>query len=153
MADAGTHKAYTGCSFFCQAPFLPSTPLAIVINSCLITSNHLLSASLAYYTPILSKYFKEKHCWSEKKSHNRLVSISQGIQKAPHRMPVSIIQAPKWTLAHSFHSPSLEASPVPHLSKVLSLSRDTQPCPVLSPDPNHLAPTVVHSQDNTQVCT
>ena len=61
LADAGTHQAYTDCLIFCQTPFLPSTPVALVINSNLITSNHLSSASLVYYTPILSKYFKEKH--------------------------------------------------------------------------------------------
>ena len=61
LLDAGTHQAYINCPIFCQTPFLPSTPVALVINSNLITSNHLSSASLVYYTPILSKYFKEKH--------------------------------------------------------------------------------------------
>ena len=62
MADAGTHQAYTNCPIFHQTLFLPSTPLALVINSNLVTSNHLSSALLAYYTPIMSKYFKEQHC-------------------------------------------------------------------------------------------
>ena len=65
LADAGTHQAYTDCPTFCKTPFLPSTPVALVINSNLITSNHLSSASVAYYTPIMSKYFQEKHRWSE----------------------------------------------------------------------------------------
>ena len=65
LADAGTHQAYTGSPIFHQAPFLPSTPLALVLNSYLITSNHLSSAYLAYNTPIMSICFKEKHCWSE----------------------------------------------------------------------------------------
>ena len=65
MADAGTHQAYIGCLIFCQTLFLTSTPVALVINSNLITSNHLSSASVAYYTPIMSKYFKEKHHWTE----------------------------------------------------------------------------------------
>ena len=70
LADAGTHQAYTGCLNFCQTPFLPSTPVALVINCCLIRSYHLSSALLAYYTPIMSKYFKEKHCWSGKTFHS-----------------------------------------------------------------------------------
>ena len=70
LADAGTHQVYTDCLIFCQTPFLPSTPMALVINSSLITSNHLSSASLTYYTPILSKYFKEKHHWSEETLHS-----------------------------------------------------------------------------------
>ena len=65
LADAGTHQAYTDCPTFRKTPFLPSTPVALVINSNLITSNHISSASVAYYTPIMSKYFKEKHHWSE----------------------------------------------------------------------------------------
>ena len=65
LADVGTHQAYTGCLIFRQTPFLPSTPVALVINSNLITSNHLSSASLVYYTLIMTKYFQEKHCWSE----------------------------------------------------------------------------------------
>ena len=65
LADAGTHQAYIDYPIFRQIPFLPSTPAALVINSVLITSNHLSSALVAYYTPIMSKYFKEKHCWSE----------------------------------------------------------------------------------------
>ena len=65
MADAGTHQAYIDYPIFRQTPFLPSTPAALVINSVLITSNHLSSTLLAYYTPIMSTYFKEKHCWSE----------------------------------------------------------------------------------------
>ena len=60
MADAGTHQAYIGCLIFCQTPFLPSTSVALVINSNLITSNHLSSASLAYYTPLITTLFKEK---------------------------------------------------------------------------------------------
>ena len=62
LADAGTHQVYTDCPTFCKTPFLPSTPVALIINSNLITSNHLSSASVAYYTPIISKYFQEKHC-------------------------------------------------------------------------------------------
>ena len=65
LVDAGTHQAYTDCPSFCQTPFLPTTPVALVINNNLITSNHLSSTSLAYYTPIMSMYFKEKHCWSK----------------------------------------------------------------------------------------
>ena len=65
LADVGNHQAYTNYSVFRQTPFLHSTPVALVINSCLITSNYLSSALLACHTPIMSKYFKEKHCWSE----------------------------------------------------------------------------------------
>ena len=65
LADAGTHQAYTDCLIFCQTPFLPSTPVALVIKGNLITSNHLSSTLLAYYTPNMSKYFQEKHRWSE----------------------------------------------------------------------------------------
>ena len=65
LADAGTHQAYTNCPIFFQTPFLPSTPLALVFKTSLISSNHLSSALVAYYTPIMSKYYKEKHNWSE----------------------------------------------------------------------------------------
>ena len=41
LANAGTHQAYTDCPIFCQKSYLSSTPVALVINSCLITSNHL----------------------------------------------------------------------------------------------------------------
>ena len=58
LADAGTHQAYTDCPVFCQTSFLSSTPMALVINSGLITSNHLSFAPLAYYIPIMSAYFK-----------------------------------------------------------------------------------------------
>ena len=65
LVDAGTHQANTDCPIFCQTPFLTSTPVALIINSNLITSNHLSSTSVAYYTPIISKYFNEKHHWTE----------------------------------------------------------------------------------------
>ena len=84
---------------------------------------------------------------------NRLASIWQGIQMAPHSTPDSIIQPPKWTLANLFGPSPEEASPGIHLSRVLSLSWDTQPYHVLSPGPIHLAPTVVHSCNTTQVHT
>ena len=41
LADAKTHKAYTTCPIFHQAPFLPSTPVALVLNGLHITSNQL----------------------------------------------------------------------------------------------------------------
>ena len=65
LADAGTHQAYTNCRILCQTPFLPSTPVALVINNNLITSNHLSSALFVCYTPFMSKYLKEKNHWSE----------------------------------------------------------------------------------------
>ena len=55
-------------------------------------------------------------------SINQLTSIQQGIQLAPHMTLVSIIQAPKLTLANLFCSPPSETSPVSNLSKELSLS-------------------------------
>jgi hypothetical protein len=65
LADSETHKAYTTYPIFHQAPFLPSTPVALVLNGLHITSNQRPSASMAYYTPIMSAHFKEKHHWSE----------------------------------------------------------------------------------------
>ena len=67
LADAETHKAHTICPTFHQAPFLPSTPVALVLNGFHITSNPLSSASMAYYTPIISAHLKIKHHWSEDK--------------------------------------------------------------------------------------
>jgi hypothetical protein len=37
----------------------------LVINVVHITSNQLSSASMAYYTPIMSTYFNEKYHWSK----------------------------------------------------------------------------------------
>ena len=65
LADAEIHKAYTTCPTLHQAPFLSSTPVALVLNGLHITSNPLSSASMAYYTPIMSAHLKEKHHWSE----------------------------------------------------------------------------------------
>jgi hypothetical protein len=58
-------QAYTDCHTFHQAPIVPSTPVKIVINVVHITSDQLPSASMAYYTPIMSTYFNEKYHWSE----------------------------------------------------------------------------------------
>ena len=58
-------QAYTACSTFHQAPIVPSTPVKWVINVVHITSNQLSSASMVYYTPIMSTYFNEKYHWSE----------------------------------------------------------------------------------------
>ena len=41
LADAGTHQAYIDCPIFCQALFLPFTPVALVVNSWHITSNYV----------------------------------------------------------------------------------------------------------------
>ena len=46
LADAETHKAYTTCPIFHRAPFLPSTPVALILNGLHITSNQLPSASI-----------------------------------------------------------------------------------------------------------
>ena len=54
LADAGTCRAYTDYPTFHQAPSIPSTPVKLVLNGLHITSNQLLSASMAYYTCYVS---------------------------------------------------------------------------------------------------
>ena len=55
--------------YLLSSTLLPYTPVVIVLNSCLVTSNHLSSASMAYYTYHVS-LFQEKHCWSEEIFHS-----------------------------------------------------------------------------------
>ena len=58
-------QSHTDCPTFHQAPIVPSTPVELVINGLHITSDQLSSVSMAYYTPIMSTYFKENFHWSE----------------------------------------------------------------------------------------
>ena len=72
LANAGTQQAYTECPIFCQVFILPSTPVTLVLNSYLIVSNHLSSASLAYYTPVMSASLK-KSTASQKKPFSKSI--------------------------------------------------------------------------------
>ena len=65
IPDDKNPQAFTDCPTFHQAPFVDSRPVPIVLNELHITSNQLSSASMAYYTPIMSAYFKEKYHWSK----------------------------------------------------------------------------------------
>ena len=60
---APANNAYTSCPTFYQVPFLPLTPVGLVLKSLFVTSNQLSFNSLAYYTPNMLASFKQKHKW------------------------------------------------------------------------------------------
>ena len=154
LADAGTYQAYTDCPTFHQTPFLPSTPVTLVIINNLITSNHISSTSLAYYILIMSKYFKEKHHWSEEPflSIDWLASDKEYKQLPTGRRLASFkLQNGLWPMFSIIHQHQPTHSPT---------------CPRCCLDPethNYVlcclqaqttqAPKVVYSGNNTQVNT